>query len=206
LDVPFINSVFNDLAARDATDLDSENAFRRAVGLSEVSEDRRPLSLSDPAPPPPIVPEDVTASRGQGNPFEPYLGDITDHRDLVLGCVFNRFGVVVPPAESDASQHPELARLKKKLQVTSAKATKSASKTSLGEQTEFWSEEAIEYLGLNRLGLARPDMALQRLIKKGVLKPTKIGGRLRFKKAELDRIIEKGDKAPRRGRPRKDGK
>jgi hypothetical protein len=99
-----------------------------------------------------------------------------------------------------------LPRLKKKLQAASVKATKAASKTSLGEQTEFWSEETIEYLGLNRLGLARPDMALQRLIKRGVLKPTKIGGRLLFKKAGLDRIIEKGDKAPRRGRPIKDGK
>ena len=64
---------------------------------------------------------------------------------------------------------------------------------------------AIRYLGLDRLGLARPDMALQRLIKKGALTPTKIGGRLVFKKAELDRVREKGDQARRRGRPRKKG-
>ena len=113
---------------------------------------------------------------------------------------------MIPPAECDASQYPELPKLKKKLQAGSVKTTKSAGKASLGEQTEFWSEEAIEYLGLNRLGLARPDMALQRLIKKGVLRPTKIGSRLMFKKMELDRVLEKGDHAPRRGRPRKDGK
>ncbi len=73
-------------------------------------------------------------------------------------------------------------------------------------QSELWTHEAIEYLGLNRLDLSRPDMALQRLIKKGALKPTKIGGRLVFKKAELDRILEKGDEVRGRGRPRKTSK
>ncbi len=61
LGVPFINSVLNNLAACDMTDLESENEFRRAVGLSEVSENRRPRSLTDPAPVPPFVLSDVTA-------------------------------------------------------------------------------------------------------------------------------------------------
>jgi hypothetical protein len=75
-----------------------------------------------------------------------------------------------------------------------------------GEQTEFWTQEAIEYLGFNRLDVARPDMLLQRLIKKGALRPTKIGRRNVFKKADLDRVREKGDQVRRRGRPRKDEK
>ena len=50
----------------------------------------------------------------------------------------------------------------------------------------------------------RPDMALQRLIRKGSLRPTKIGGRNVFKREDLDRIRAKGDQARRRGRPRKD--
>ena len=67
----------------------------------------------------------------------------------------------------------------------------------------YWSHEAIRYLGLDRLGLARPDMALQRLIKKDALRPKKINGHLAFDKEELDRIVEKGDQFRRRGRPRK---
>ena len=57
----------------------------------------------------------------------------------------------------------------------------------------YWSHEAITYLGLDRLGLARPDMALQRLVKKDALRPRKINGRLAFDKEELDRIVEKAD-------------
>ncbi len=67
----------------------------------------------------------------------------------------------------------------------------------------YWSHEAITYLGLDRLGLARPDMALQRLIKKGVLRPKKIGGHLAFDKAELERVAASGDELRRRGRPKK---
>jgi len=41
---------------------------------------------------------------------------------------------------------------------------------SLSELKEFWPEEAVVYLGLDRLGLSRSDMDLQRLIKKKVLR------------------------------------
>ena len=67
----------------------------------------------------------------------------------------------------------------------------------------YWTSEAIIYLGLDRLGLARPDMALQRLIKKGALRPKKIGGHLAFDKDDLDRLVAHGDTVRRRGRPRK---
>ena len=67
----------------------------------------------------------------------------------------------------------------------------------------YWAYEAIIYLGLDRLGLARPDMALQRLIKKDALRPKKIGGRLAFDKDELDRVVKHGDQVSRRGRPRR---
>jgi hypothetical protein len=206
LGVPFINSVLNNLAAQGMTDLDAENEFRRAVGLSEIAEDRRPRSLSEPVPVPAFNVDDVAAGRNESNPFAPYVGDMADQRDLILSCVFQRFDVPVPPAENDASLHPELARLKKKLKTASVKATESAGKTGLAEQTEFWTQEAIEYLGFNRLDVARPEMLLQRLIKKGALRPTKIGRRNRFKKADLDRVREKGDQVRRRGRPRKDEK
>ena len=206
LGVPFINSVLNNLAACDMTDLQAENEFRRAVGLSEVSEDRLPRSLTDPAPVPPFVLSDVTASSDRQDPFAPYVEDMTDHRDLVLGCVFHRFDVPVPPAENDASLYPELADLKKTFRTASAKAKRTRDKTELTEETRFWTEEAISHLGLDRCGLARPDLALQRLIKKGVLKPIKIGRRNAFTKAELDRILSKGGRARRRGRPRRDEK
>ena len=206
LGIPFINSILNNLAARDMTDLQAENEFRRALGLLAIIEDRRPLLAADLALRPPITLDNAAAGRGGGNSFESLTRDVTAQRDLVLACVFRRFDVMVPPAECDASQYPELSRLKKKLQAASVKTTKSAGKTKLTEKTEFWSEEALEYLGIARRNLVRPDMALQRLIKKGALRPTKIGGRLLFKKAELDRVLERGDQAPRRGRPRKDGK
>ena len=204
LHVRFVNSIFNDLAARDLTDLQAENKFRRTAGLSQVSEDRRPRS--DPPPLPHFTLDDVAAARNEVNLSTNYVGHLIDHRDLVLGCVFRRFDVMVPPAENDASQYPELADLIKTFRATSAKAKRTRDKTELPGETRFWTEEAIAYLGLDRCGLARPDLALQRLIKKGVLKPIKIGRRNAFTKAELDRILSKGGRARRRGRPRRDEK
>jgi len=208
LHVQFVNSILDDLAAHDITDLDAENEFRRAVGLSEVSADRRPRSVTDPASGlRPFASEDFTADRNGRDPFTSYVEDLTGHRDAVLACVFRRFGVTLPPAESNTPSHPELAGFKKKkLQAAPRKAMKSQGKKSLAEQTAFWAEEAIVYLGLDRRDLKRPDMALQRLIKKGALRPTKIGGRLVFKKEDLDRVREKGDEARRRGRPRNEAK
>jgi len=207
LHVQFVNSILDDLAAHDMTDLDAENEFRRAVGLSEVSEDRRPRSITDPAPVlTPLPPKDSTADRSGRIPFTSCLADMTGHRDVVLACVFRRFSVMLPPAESDASSHPELAGFKKKLRAAPRKVMKSQGKTSSAEQTEFWTNEAIAYLGLDRLDMKRPDMALQRFIENGSLRPTKIGRRNVFKKEDLDRIREKGDKARRRGRPPKGAK
>ena len=156
--------------------------------------------------PPLLTSDDVAAGSGGQKSFKTYVGDMTDQRDLVLACVFDRFDAVVPPAESDAASHPKLAGLKKKLRAAPGKESKPADEKSLAEQTEFWAEEAIASLGLDRLGLKRPDMALQRLIKKEALRPTKIGGRLLFKKEDLDRVREKGDQARRRGRPRRDAR
>jgi len=67
----------------------------------------------------------------------------------------------------------------------------------------FWMGEAITYLGLDRLGLARPDRAMYRLIKKGALHPKKIAGRFAFDKTELDIVAANGDQKRGRGRPRK---
>ena len=131
---------------------------------------------------------------------------MTDHRGLVLGCVFHRFDVMVPPVENDASQYPELADVIKTFRTASAKAKRTRGKTELTEETRFWTEEAIAYLGLDRCGLARPELALQRFIKKGVLRPKKIGRRNAFTKAELDRVLSRGAQVRRRGRPRRDEK
>lgn len=67
----------------------------------------------------------------------------------------------------------------------------------------LWMHEAITYLGLDRLGLARPDLAVHRLIRKGALHPKKISGHLAFDKAELDIVAANGDQKRGRGRPRK---
>ncbi len=67
----------------------------------------------------------------------------------------------------------------------------------------FWMHEAIQYLGLDRLGLSRPDLAIHRLIKKGALHPRKICGRLAFDKKELELVASVGDQKRDRGRPSK---
>ena len=67
----------------------------------------------------------------------------------------------------------------------------------------LWMHEAIAYLGLDRLGLARPDKAMYRLINKGALRPKKISGHFAFDKAELDRVAANGDQKRGPGRPRK---
>jgi len=67
----------------------------------------------------------------------------------------------------------------------------------------LWLDEAITYLGLDRLGLARPDKAMYRLVEKGALHPIKIAGHLAFNKAELDIVVANGDQKRGRGRPKK---
>ena len=67
----------------------------------------------------------------------------------------------------------------------------------------YWMHEAITYLGLDRLGLARPDKAMYRLIRKGALHPKKIAGRFAFDKKELDMVAANGDQKRGRGRPKK---
>lgn len=71
------------------------------------------------------------------------------------------------------------------------------------ESKTLWIDEAITYLGLNRIGLTRPDKAIHRLINKGALHPKKISGRLCFDRAELDKVLANGDHKQGRGRPRK---
>ena len=66
----------------------------------------------------------------------------------------------------------------------------------------FWLNEAITYLGLDRLGLSRPDKAIYRLIEKGALHPKKIAGRYAFDKSELEMLAKVGDEKRKRGRPR----
>ncbi len=70
------------------------------------------------------------------------------------------------------------------------------------ESPTLWIDEAISYLGLDRVGLARPDKAIHRLINKEALHPKKISGRLCFDRAELDRVLANGDHKRGRGRPR----
>ncbi len=76
-------------------------------------------------------------------------------------------------------------------------------KSNIGKAPIYWMHEAIIYLGLDRLGLARPDLAIHRLIRKGALHPKKISGHLAFDKKELDLIAENGDQKRERWRPKK---
>ncbi len=67
----------------------------------------------------------------------------------------------------------------------------------------YWMHEAIIYLGLDRLGLNEPEQAIYRMVRKGILKPRKIGRFLAFSKAELDHVAANGERKRTPGRPRK---
>ena len=75
--------------------------------------------------------------------------------------------------------------------------------TSQEPPSHLWINEAIVYLGLDRIGIKRPDKAIHRIIRKGALHPKKISGRLLFDRAELDKVLANGDQKRGRGRPRK---
>jgi len=162
--------------------------------------------------PSPSMPADLQDVAQDGhNPFDRDLGWLVQHRDLILGIVFRRFGVAVPPESNDAGRHPELAGLKRKLvaemiarnvsnadpEANDATGSK-ASPKGAQNQTEFWTEEAIRYLGLDRTGDKRPDMVLQRLKENGDLNPKKIGRRNLYSKGELDKVLAKGAGAKKR--------
>lgn len=67
----------------------------------------------------------------------------------------------------------------------------------------YWMHEAIVYLGLDRLGLVQPEQAIYRMVRKGILKPRRIGRFLAFSKAELDHVVANGEKKRTPGRPRR---
>lgn len=74
-------------------------------------------------------------------------------------------------------------------------------KSKLERAPIYWMHEAITYLGLDRLGLAQPEQAIYRMVRKGILKPRKIGRFLAFSKAELDHVVANGEKKRTPGRP-----
>ena len=80
---------------------------------------------------------------------------------------------------------------------------KTETKSKFERAPILWMHEAIAYLGLDRLGLARPDKAMYRLINKGALHPKKIAGHFAFDKKELDILAANGDQKRGRGRPKK---
>jgi hypothetical protein len=84
---------------------------------------------------------------------------------------------------------------------------------SLGEDAEtnvepgrapiYWINEAITYLGLDRLGLNKPEQVIYRMVRKGILRPRKIGRYLAFTRNDLDYVVTNGEKKRTPGRPRK---
>ena len=67
----------------------------------------------------------------------------------------------------------------------------------------LWMHETVTYLGLDRLGLAQPEQAIYRMVRKGILKPRKIGRFLAFSKSDLDHVVTNGEQKRQRGRPRR---
>ena len=77
------------------------------------------------------------------------------------------------------------------------------SKDKLERAPILWMHEAIAYLGLDRLGLVQPEQAIYRMVRKGILKPKKIGRFLAFSKSDLDDVVANGEQKRQRGRPRR---
>jgi len=77
---------------------------------------------------------------------------------------------------------------------------------TLGRAPIYWIHEAIAYLGLDRLGLNKPEQAIYRMVRKGILRPRRIGRYLAFTKNDLDYVITNGEKKRTPGRPRKSQK
>jgi len=67
----------------------------------------------------------------------------------------------------------------------------------------LWMHEAVTYLGLDRLGLAQPEQAIYRMVRKGILKPRKIGRFLAFSRSDLDHVVTNGEQKRQRGRPKR---
>jgi len=76
-------------------------------------------------------------------------------------------------------------------------------KSNIDKAPIYWMHEAIAYLGLDRLGLTHPEQVIYRMVRKGILKPRKIGRFLAFSKSDLDYVITNGEKKRTPGRPRK---
>ncbi|MHC4445891.1 MAG: helix-turn-helix domain-containing protein [Planctomycetota bacterium] len=51
-------------------------------------------------------------------------------------------------------------------------------------------EEAIRYLRLDTDGPAKPELTLRHYREKGSLRATRIGRKLRYRRVELDRLME----------------
>ena len=77
------------------------------------------------------------------------------------------------------------------------------SKDKLERAPILWMHEAVAYLGLDRLGLVQPEQAIYRMVRKGILKPKKIGRFLAFSKSDLDHVVANGEQKRQRGRPRR---
>ena len=203
--VAAVNSVFDELSYLDMIDVKAENSLRRSLHLCLVRKDPSPAP-SDTRPSPPIEISPGNLKPGAQSYFDGMIHEVVEDEAAVLRCVFDRFGISVPPAQSDAHLQPILLTLKAQLVSAAQRLAERESvdaSQELSNREGFWAEEAVTFLGLDRRGLARPDMALQRLIKKGLLHPVKVGGRLSFKRAELERLQQKGDDARRPGRPKK---
>jgi len=69
------------------------------------------------------------------------------------------------------------------------------SKDELERAPILWMHEAIAYLGLDRLGLVQPEQAIYRMVRKGILKPKKIGRFLAFSKSDLDHVVANGEQS-----------
>lgn len=55
----------------------------------------------------------------------------------------------------------------------------------------YTSGESITYLGLDRVGLNKPEESLRWLCRTGKLRYTKVGRRLMFRKSWLDELIDR---------------
>ena len=205
--VPLVDDALGLLSGRGLLGLEAENRLRRRLSLVQLNGDRRPLDTSTVPPASPPEPGHRPVDPAYA-PFSGYVEATCSQADVLEG-IFGEAGLAVPPEVPDGDWRADLKRLR---QVLHPKGTapedgdrpqRSPGGQDDGSQrTRFTTQQAAAYLELNGV-YRRPEMVIQRLKNKGLLRPTKLNGRNVYSRQDLDRVREKGDAARRPGRPPK---
>ena len=133
----FISTTLKDLAAQNVSDLAAENRFRESLEMVKLLDDRTyevgPRSSPAPSPPFTTGDRDPAQQAPERVDFNAMRALDENDRALALACVFDHFGVPVPPVQFEEIQAAHLPGLRNELLVSGTAAGRS---TSRGEEQD----------------------------------------------------------------------